>query len=94
MTSPRPIPIDAARLSLQDEIARLRQDAERRYTEMDLLVAALNDHIADLRAERDRLVDDLRRARAELDALREESSLLREAWFLRGHKGVRGSASR
>jgi hypothetical protein len=82
-----PLPVDRERESLRDEVMRLRRDAERRYTEMDLLVAALNDHIADLRAERDRLVNDLARARAELDATRTEATMLRSLWFLPRTKG-------
>lgn len=45
------------------EAGRLRREAERRYSEADLLVAALREHIDDLRSERDRLL-------AENDALR------------------------
>jgi chromosome segregation ATPase len=91
MTSRQPIPFGREPGDLHDEVARLRSAAERRYTEMDLLVAALNDHITDLRAERDRLLADLSRTRTELDQLRDEASLLRTAWFLRGHKGPRDS---
>lgn len=83
----RPVPFDHDRENLRDEIVRLRRDAERRYTEMDLLVAALNAHIADLRAERDRLVAELVRSRADVQALRTETDVLRSLWFLPRTKG-------
>ncbi|MDZ7728954.1 MAG: hypothetical protein U5Q44_12575 [Dehalococcoidia bacterium] len=72
---------------LRAEILRLRRDAERRYTEMDLLVAALNEHVSDLRAERDRLLSDLERTRQELQEVRQETEFLRADWFVRGAKG-------
>ena len=56
---------------------------------MDLLVAALNEHIGDLRKERDRLISDLDRARTEADRLRTEVEALRGGWFMRGTKGPR-----
>ncbi len=90
MTGSRPGVPAPHRQDLRDELARLRREAERRHTEMDLLVSALNEHIADLRMERDRLLADLDRTRADLERAREEASLLRTEWFLRGHKGVRG----
>jgi chromosome segregation ATPase len=71
------------------DIRVLRRDAERRYAETDLLVAALNDHIRDLRAERDRLARDLEEARAKLDQALAQSRRLTDAWFLHGHKGIR-----
>jgi chromosome segregation ATPase len=84
-----PIPFERAGDDLTAELRRLRRDAERRYTEMDLLVSALNEHIGDLRKERDRLVDDLERARSEADRLRIEVEALRGGWFMRGTKGPR-----
>jgi hypothetical protein len=52
-------------------IRGLREEAERGYTETHLLAAALQEHIDDLRRERDRLLtqvaglrDDLRRQNA------------------------------
>lgn len=82
-----PVPFDRDRDQLRDEVLRLRRDAERRYTEMDLLVAALNEHIVDLRAERDRLVAELKRARFEVAAARTEAEHLRALWFLPRTKG-------
>lgn len=67
---------------LSGEIARLRREATERYTEVDLLVAAMREHIADLRAERDHLLALLERTR---DELRRRDS----RWLLRGQKGPR-----
>ena len=64
------------------EAARLRAEAELRYGEVDLLVAALRDHIRDLRVERDSLLSDLARLR---DDLRRE----RATWLNRGMKPTR-----
>ncbi len=64
------------------EIGRLRREATQRFTEVDLLVAAMREHIADLRAERDRLVAELERTR---DALRRHDS----PWLARGQKPLR-----
>lgn len=62
------------------EIRRLRAEAQARVSEVDLLVAALQDHIKDLRAERDWL-------RAELERARETQQLAGAAWVQRGLKG-------
>lgn len=62
------------------EIRRLRSDAQARVTEVDLLVAALQDHIKDLRAERDWL-------RAELARVRSAQELAGAGWLQRGFKG-------
>lgn len=60
--------------------ARLRAEAAARYTEVDLLVAALHEHIEDLRTERDALLRQVARLRD--DARRE-----RAAWLARGMRG-------
>ena len=88
MSTTNPIPFDREG-DLSIKLRRIRRDAERRYTEMDLLVAALNEHIGDLRKERDRLIDDLDRSRAEAERLRIEVEALRGGWFMRGTKGPR-----
>lgn len=67
---------------LAREVVNLRAEAERRYSEVDLLVAALRDHIRDLRIERDRL-------RAEIARLRDEVARERAAWLWRGVKPPR-----
>lgn len=64
------------------EVRLVREEAERRYNETDLLVAALRDHIRDLRVERDRL-------RAQVDAARETERLHEASWLWRGTKGPR-----
>lgn len=89
----QPLPFDRDRENIRDEILRLRRDAERRYTEMDLLVAALNDHITDLRGERDRLVAELMRIRGELDVARAEANVLRSFGFLSRTKGPHSAHS-
>jgi hypothetical protein len=61
------------------EVRRLRGEAQSRYTEVDLLVAALREHVRDLRAERDAL-------RAQLARAAEERRLESSAWLWRGMK--------
>ncbi|WP_322817708.1 hypothetical protein [Tepidiforma sp.] len=63
--------------ALRADIATVRQQALARITEMDLLVAALREHIRDLQAERDLL-------RAELAHLRREYHLQRSRSLARG----------
>lgn len=70
----------ARREEFAREAALIRREAAARVTEMDLLVAALRDHIRDLRAERDRLL-------AEVQEMREQARLLTSPWFARGAKG-------
>jgi hypothetical protein len=72
--------IPAGRLA--DDARALRSDAERRYSELHLLAAALQDHIDDLRKERDRLLSEVARLRD--DARRE-----RAGWLHRGMKANR-----
>ena len=72
----------ASRADAVVEIRRLRSDAAARYTEVDLLVSALKEHIRDLRRERDEL-------RTELEATRAERELATAGWLWRGSKGAR-----
>lgn len=72
----------ARRDELADEIGRLRRDAAARYTELDLLVAAMREHIEDLRKERDRLL-------ARLDRMQDELRRREARWLERGQKGPR-----
>lgn len=64
------------------DLRRLREDAERSYGEVDLVIAALRDNLRDLRIERDRL---------ESEVLRLEDDLRRAntAWLARGTKANR-----
>ncbi len=64
------------------EAASLRAEAELRYGEVDLLVAALRDHIQDLRHERDVLLSEVAR-------LRDDVRRTRSPWLERGTKGSR-----
>jgi hypothetical protein len=69
----------AGRHPVSAQARELRREAESRLTEVHLLVAALQEHIADLRLERDRLA-------AENANLREQVRLRDTAWMLRGVK--------
>lgn len=64
------------------EIRLVREQAVARVSEVDLLVAALRDHIKDLRAERDWL-------RAELARVNEARALSDAGWMRRGQKSNR-----
>lgn len=79
MTTPRGLPATA---DTRVEIEALRAAAKARYSETDLVVAALRDHITDLQHERDRLLTELARLR---DDLRRE----RSAWLWRGTRRQR-----
>ncbi len=61
------------------EIRQLRAEAQARVGEVDLLVAALQDHIKDLRAERDWL-------RSELARTRSAQEVAAAGWLHRGLK--------
>lgn len=92
MAMRRPLPI---RRSTHDDLLReaaeLREVAQSRYSEVDLLVAALREHIADLRQERDRLVAELERSRAQELNLQDEQRRLTSDWLWRGVKPPHGS---
>ncbi len=64
------------------EIRLVREQAISRVTEVDLLVAALRDHIKDLQTERDFLRSELARAH---DAV----ALANASWMQRGQKSNR-----
>ena len=64
------------------EIRLVREHAIARVSEVDLLVAALRDHIKDLQAERDWL-------RAELAKANEARALAGAMWLHRGQKNNR-----
>lgn len=73
--------IDRERETLAEELRRLREEARSRTLEVDLLVAALKDHIRDLQAERDHL-------RAELSRATAARQLSETDWLRRGLKGT------
>ncbi len=81
-TAPRHGFAPSRRHEIAAEVRLVREEAERRYNETDLLVAALRDHVRDLQAERDRL-------RLELEAFREADRLKAASWLWRGTKGPR-----
>lgn len=91
MAMRKPLPIRRTTHDyLLREAAELREVAQSRYSEVDLLVAALREHIADLRAERDRLVSELERSRETETDLREEQRRLTSDWMWRGVKPPHG----
>jgi len=67
------------REGLAREVERLRAAASERYSEVDLLVAALREHIQDLQRERARL-------QLQIDRLRDESRRATTRWMWRGLK--------
>ena len=71
-----------ARSDLQHELRLVREQAVARVSEVDLLVAALRDHIKDLQSERDWL-------RAELARVHEAHALAGAHWMQRGQKANR-----
>ncbi|MGE3695410.1 MAG: hypothetical protein AB7H85_09355 [Dehalococcoidia bacterium] len=64
------------------EAESLRAAALARATEVDPLVAALQDHVRDLQIERDRLL-------SQVSQLRDEVRRERAGWLQRGMKGNR-----
>ncbi len=76
LAPPRPRDTIAAELRL------VREQAASRVTEVDLLVAAMRDHIRDLQAERDHLRGELARANA-------ARALTSATWLRRGQKSNR-----
>lgn len=78
----RPERAATAEAGIAAEVHRVRLEAQARYTEVDLLVATLRDHIRDLRHERDVL-------RAQLERTREVTHLASTPWLPRGMKPPR-----
>jgi len=68
--------------SVAAEVRRVRIEAQARYSEVDLLVVTLRDHIRDLRIERDAL-------RTELARSNEAAQLATSTWLPRGMKPPR-----
>jgi len=67
------------REALAADLRQLRVDAAARHTELDLLVAALRDHVRDLRIERERLL-------AEIARLRDDARRNSARWLHHGSK--------
>jgi hypothetical protein len=74
-------PSERERAELLAELRRARDEARERTKEVDLLVAAMRDHIRDLQSERDYLRVELRQATA-------ERRLASATWLGRGLKGA------
>jgi len=91
MSDQRPIvalPADI-RERLSREVQAVRAGALARYTEVDLLVAALREHIRDLRSERDYLRDELARVQRRLEIAEEAARRANTSWMWRGIKPPR-----
>ena len=91
MSNDRPIvalPPDV-RERLSREVRELRAGAVARYTEVDLLVAALREHIEDLRSERDHLRAELARLQRRLASAEEAARIASTTWLVRGIKPPR-----
>ncbi|GAB4329509.1 MAG: hypothetical protein Kow0010_13860 [Dehalococcoidia bacterium] len=91
MSNDRPIvalPPDV-RERLAREVHELRAGAVARYTEVDLLVAALREHIEDLRAERDHLRAELAYLQRRLVTAEEAARIANTTWLVRGIKPPR-----
>lgn len=82
------LPADV-RERLSQEVKELRAGALARYTEVDLLVAALREHIEDLRSERDYLRQELARLQHRLATAEEAARIANTGWLVRGIKGPR-----
>jgi hypothetical protein len=77
------------RREMLQEAQHLRDDALARYTEVDLLVAALREHITDLREERDRLLEENMRLRAQLEVSQASEAAAGARWLSTRSKGLR-----
>lgn len=86
MTTDRHLVIAGDGVELLGEARALREDALRRYREVDLLVAALREHIDDLRTERDRLVAENAELRQRLAHAEARAAA---TWLATRSKGVR-----
>lgn len=76
------VAVRPGREGIATEVRRIREAAEVRYSEVDLLVATLKDHIRDLQRERDYL-------RAQLATSQEARRLESATWLQRGQKPIR-----
>ncbi len=82
------LPADV-REQLARELREVRQDAVSGSTEVDLLVAAMREHIADLRSERDTLRNQVAQLQTALDVASEERRRVSAQWMWRGTKPLR-----
>ena len=77
------------REQLARELASVRAEAAAGFTEVDLLVAAMREHIADLRSERDTLRRQVEMLQATVDTATEDRRRLTPQWMWRGTKPLR-----
>lgn len=93
MASDRPVVAlpEEVREQLARELREVRTQAVAGYTEVDLLVAAMKEHIADLRSERDTLRRQVSQLQDSLDAVSEERRRIAAQWMWRGIKPTRAS---
>ncbi len=80
---------EEVREQLARELREVRSEAVAGYTEVDLLVAAMKEHIADLRSERDTLRRHVSQLQDSLDAVSEERRRISAQWMWRGIKPPR-----
>ena len=91
MADPRGFAVVPRSVALAGEARLIREQAAARYAEVDLLVAALREHVDDLRGERDRLVAENHQLRDALAAARAESAAAGARWLVSRQKPPRGS---
>ena len=91
MASERPVVAlpSEVRERLARELREVRSQAVAGYTEVDLLIAAMKEHIEDLRSERDTLRQHVNQLQASLDAVSEERRRVSAQWMWRGTKPLR-----
>jgi cell division protein FtsB len=77
------------REQLARELREVRSKAVAGYTEVDLLIAAMKEHIADLRSERDTLRRQVSQLQDSLAAVSEERRRVTAQWMWRGTKPLR-----
>ncbi len=68
------------------ELRQVREEAITRHSEVDLLVAALREHIDDLRFERDRLLEENAHLASELESARLGEAAAGSRWLVARQK--------
>ncbi len=86
---PRTIVPGEPRPDLAADGQRTREAAVAQHAEIDLLVAALREHVADLRLERNRLIEENQRLADELHELQQRDAAAGEQWLISRQKTQR-----